>query len=60
MERASGVCGPSWEAGRGDDAVRLSNRDPQAAAALVRQACQSHQPIEVRRGTKIVILRDAQ
>jgi hypothetical protein len=39
--------------------VRLSNRDPQAAADLVRQACQAHQPIEVRRGTKTVILRDA-
>ena len=44
----------------GDDAVRLSNRDPQAAAALVRQACQAHQPIEVRRGTKTMILRDAE
>ena len=42
----------------GEDAVRLSNRDPQAAADLVRQACQLHQPIEVRRGATTVVLRD--
>jgi len=43
----------------GEDAVRLSNRDPKAAADLVRQACQSHQPIEVRRGAQTVTLRGA-
>ena len=43
----------------GEDAVRLSNRDPQAAADLLRRACQSHQPIEVRRGTQTMILRDS-